>query len=51
MAFAADGHCEWRKYDLARKQTMCFDTVSQLANDPLSVSLALWKGVLWLHRH
>jgi para-nitrobenzyl esterase len=45
VAFAAGGHCDWSKYDLARRPTMRFDTKSEVVDDPLAGELALWKGV------
>lgn len=57
VAFAAGGHCGWSKYDLAGRPTMRFDTRSEIADDPLAVELALWKGVRggsihrWRRRH
>lgn len=45
VAFAAGNGCGWPKYDLAHRPTMRFDTASGVVDDPLSVELALWKGV------
>ena len=45
IAFAADGHCGWPKYDPGRRATMRFDTTSRVVDNPLSLELALWKGV------
>jgi len=44
VTFAAIGDCGWSKYDIARRPTMHFDTVSELINDPLAPNLARWEG-------
>lgn len=45
IAFAVDGDCGWPKYEPIRRPTMRFDTAPKIADDPLAVELALWKGV------
>jgi para-nitrobenzyl esterase len=45
VAFAATGEPGWPKYELDRRATMCFDTVSRVVDDPRSFERALWKGV------
>jgi carboxylesterase type B len=45
IAFASTGDPGWPAYDLARRATMRFDTVSQLVDDPRSWERALWQGV------
>lgn len=45
VAFAAVGDCGWPKYDLTRRSTMRFDTVSEVVENPLGSKLALWKSV------
>ena len=45
VAFAAAGDCGWPEYDLARRLTMHFNTLSEVVDDPLAQKLVLWKGV------
>jgi carboxylesterase 2/para-nitrobenzyl esterase len=45
VSFAASGDCGWPKYDLSRRATMRFDTVSKVVDDPRSAERALWEGV------
>ncbi|HWL74056.1 MAG TPA: carboxylesterase family protein, partial [Burkholderiaceae bacterium] len=45
VAFANNGDCGWPKYDLSRRATMRFDTISAVVNDPRSAERALWRGV------
>jgi para-nitrobenzyl esterase len=45
VAFAVSGDCGWPRYDLARRQTMHFDSESRVVNNPLARELALWEGV------
>ena len=45
VGFAASGDCGWPKYDLARRPTMRFNTVSEVVDDPLAMQFVLWKGV------
>lgn len=45
VAFAATGDAGWPAYDLKRRQTMRFDTVSGVLDDPLAVERAIWEGV------
>jgi len=44
VAFAVSGDCGWPRYDLTRRQTMRFDTVSRVVDNPLARELALWEG-------
>jgi carboxylesterase type B len=44
VAFAEDGDPGWRKYDLATRATMRFDTTSRIVEDPRSWELDLWEG-------
>jgi para-nitrobenzyl esterase len=44
-AFASNGDCGWPKYDLGRRATMCFDTTSEVVDDPRFAERALWEGV------
>jgi carboxylesterase type B len=44
--FARDGvDPGWPKYDLRRRATMHFDTISQIVDDPLARERALWEDV------
>jgi carboxylesterase type B len=43
--FATAGDCGWPRYDLARRSTMHFDTVSGVVENPLASKLALWRSV------
>ena len=45
VAFASTGNPGWPAYDLARRATMRFNTVSQVVDDPRSWERALWQGV------
>jgi carboxylesterase type B len=45
VAFATRGDSGWPQYDLSRRTTMCFDTTSEVVDDPWSVERALWTGV------
>jgi para-nitrobenzyl esterase len=45
VAFATRGDPGWPKYDLQRRTTMHFDTISEVVDDPLSAERALWEGV------
>lgn len=45
VAFATSGDCGWPKYDLSRRATMRFDTMSKVVDDPRSAERALWEGV------
>jgi para-nitrobenzyl esterase len=45
VAFAAGGDCGWPKYDVARRPTMRFDTISEVVDNPLAKDFALWSGV------
>lgn len=45
VAFATNGDCGWPKYELSRMATMCFDTTSEVVDDPRSAERALWEGV------
>jgi para-nitrobenzyl esterase len=45
VAFATNGECPWPKYDLGRRATMRFDTMSEVVDDPRSTERVLWKGV------
>lgn len=43
-AFAATGDRGWPKYELKRRATMRFDTVSRVVHDPRSFERTLWGG-------
>ena len=45
IAFASTGNPGWPAYDLARRATMRFNTVSEVVDDPRSWERALWQGV------
>lgn len=45
VAFAATGDCGWPSYDLDRRATMRFDTISHVVDDPRSAERALWEGL------
>jgi carboxylesterase type B len=45
VAFASEGDPGWPAYDLVRRATMRFDTVSQVVDDPRAWERALWEGV------
>ncbi len=45
VAFAASGDPGWPRYDLDRRATMRFDTVSEVVEDPRSFERGLWAGV------
>ncbi len=45
IAFATSGDPGWPRYDLNRRATMRFDTVSQVVDDPRPWERALWEGV------
>jgi len=46
VAFAAASDCGWPQYDPVRRSTMRFDTVSEVADNPLASRLALWN-IVW----
>jgi carboxylesterase type B len=45
ISFASDGDPGWRKYDLADRATMRFDTTSAVVPDPRQWERALWSGI------
>jgi carboxylesterase type B len=45
VAFATGGDPGWPKYDLSRRATMRFGTISMVMDDPRSAERALWEGV------
>jgi carboxylesterase type B len=45
VSFAATGDPGWPRYDLDRRATMRFDTISQVVNDPRPWERALWEGI------
>ena len=45
VAFAATGDPGWPKYELDRRATMRFDTVSRVVDDPRAFEQALWSGM------
>jgi carboxylesterase type B len=45
VAFATNGDSGWPKYDLTRRATMRFDTISEVVDDPRFVERQLWEGV------
>ncbi|MGZ3339616.1 MAG: carboxylesterase/lipase family protein, partial [Reyranella sp.] len=45
VAFATRGDPGWPQYDLGRRATMRFDTISQIVDDPRSWERKLWDGV------
>lgn len=44
VAFATKGDPGWPKYELSRRTTMRFDSISQIEFDPLVWKRALWAG-------
>jgi para-nitrobenzyl esterase len=44
IAFATGGDPGWPRYDLTRRATMRFDTISQVMDDPHAVERKLWEG-------
>jgi para-nitrobenzyl esterase len=44
VAFATSGDPGWPQYDLSRRATMCFDTTSEVVDDPRSAERNLWEG-------
>ncbi|HZT99879.1 MAG TPA: carboxylesterase/lipase family protein [Ktedonobacteraceae bacterium] len=45
VAFANKGDPGWPKYDLTRRATMHFDTISEVVDDPGSAERMLWEGL------
>ncbi|HZI50862.1 MAG TPA: carboxylesterase/lipase family protein [Terriglobia bacterium] len=45
VAFARKGDPGWQKYELKRRATMRFDTMSKVVDDPRSMERTLWDGV------
>jgi carboxylesterase 2/para-nitrobenzyl esterase len=45
VAFASSGDPGWPRYDLSRRETMRFDTTSQVVDDPLARERTLWEGM------
>jgi para-nitrobenzyl esterase len=45
VSFATNGNPGWPRYDLNRKTTMRFNTISEVVDDPRSWERALWEGV------
>jgi carboxylesterase type B len=45
VAFAATGDPGWPRYDLERRATMRFDTVSRVVDDPRRFERRIWAGV------
>jgi carboxylesterase type B len=45
VAFAGKGDPGWPKYELQRRATMRFDTMSEVVDDPRSMERTLWEGV------
>ena len=44
VGFATDGRCHWPQYDLVRRATMRFDTVSRVVDDPRAFERRLWAA-------
>jgi len=44
-SFARNGDPGWPKYELRRRCTMRFDTISEVVEDPRSAERELWEGV------
>jgi hypothetical protein len=44
VSFMTRGDPGWSEYELGRRQTMRFDTVSQVVADPRSAERSLWEG-------
>ena len=44
VAFATNGDPGWPRYDLSRRATMRFDTISRIVEDPRSWERELWDG-------
>jgi para-nitrobenzyl esterase len=45
VSFISRGDPGWSQYELARRATMRFDTVSRVVDDPRSTERVLWEGV------
>jgi para-nitrobenzyl esterase len=45
VMFSTTGDCGWPKYDLSRRATMRFDTISEVVDDPRSAERELWERV------
>jgi para-nitrobenzyl esterase len=45
IAFATNGAPGWPAYDVTRRATMRFDTISQVVDDPRAWERALWEEV------
>lgn len=45
VSFATRGDAGWPEYELGRRATMRFDTVSRVVDDPRARERALWEGV------
>jgi para-nitrobenzyl esterase len=46
VGFARLGDPGWPRYELERRATMRFDTVSRVIDDPRSVERTLWAGIM-----
>jgi para-nitrobenzyl esterase len=44
VSFATNGDAGWPRYDLSRRATMRFDTMSQVVEDPWAWERQLWEG-------
>jgi para-nitrobenzyl esterase len=44
VSFMTRGDPGWSEYELGRRQTMRFDTVSHVVADPRSAERSLWEG-------
>ena len=45
VAFATNGDPGWPKYDVERRATMHFDSISEVVNDPRAAVRKLWEGL------
>ena len=45
VAFASTGDPGWPRYELRRRATMWFDTVSRVVDDPRAWERDLWTGI------
>ena len=45
VSFVTRGDAGWPEYDLSRRATMLFDTVSRVVDDPRSAERSLWASI------
>jgi para-nitrobenzyl esterase len=44
VSFIAGGDAGWPEYEVGRRDTMRFDTVSRVVADPRAAETSLWEG-------